>query len=185
MLSEYIAYRIQELHERAYNRLVLVLASSSSVGVLLSGLALFVSPSLKYLAIAVFIFGIMLAARIHRKTLEKMQRIIKSPEAEIVARSYFAMLKELYTEGHLIRRMLTEPQIEDPIIKREKKAVIAATRFFEARYAALKMRSKIVIVATSISMMLPHLVVLRDMVTAVIMISILIIVRKILKNSGC
>jgi hypothetical protein len=82
--------------------------------------------------------------------------------------------------------VLTEPQIEDPIIKKEKKAVIAATRFFEARYAALKMRSKIVIIATSISMMLPHLVVLKDIVTAVIMISVLIIARKVLlKNSGC
>jgi hypothetical protein len=46
MLSDYIAYRIQELHERAYNKLVLVLTSSSSVSVLLSGLALFVSPLL-------------------------------------------------------------------------------------------------------------------------------------------
>ncbi len=180
MLSDYIAYRIQELHERAYNRLVLVLASSSSVGVLLSGLALFVSPSLKYLAVAVFVFGIMLAERIHKKTLEKMRKLVKNPEAEMVARGYFAVLKDLYTKDHLIRRMLTEPQIEDPIIKREKKTVSAAVRFFEARYAALKTRTRIVITATSISIMLPHLVVLRDVATAVIMIGVLLIARKIL-----
>jgi hypothetical protein len=180
MLSEYIAYRIQELHERAYNRLVLVLASSSSVGVLLSGLALFVNPSLKHLAVAVFVFGIMLAERIHKKTLEKMRKLVKNPEAEMVARGYFAVLKDLYTKDHLIRRMLTEPQIEDPIIKREKKTVSAAVRFFEARYAALKTRTRIVITATSISIMLPHLVVLSDVVTAVIMIGVLLIARKIL-----
>jgi hypothetical protein len=180
MLSDYIAYRIQELHERAYNRLVLVLASSSSVGVLLSGLALFVSPSLKHLAVAVFVFGIMLAERIHKKTLEKMRKLVKNPEAEMVARGYFAVLKDLYTKDHLIRRMLTEPQIEDPIIKREKKTVSAAVRFFEARYAALKTRTRIVITATSISIMLPHLVVFRDVVTAVIMIGVLLIARKIL-----
>ena len=180
MLSDYIAYRIQELHERAYNKLVLVLASSSSVSVLLSGLALFVSPPLKYLAVAVFIFGVMLAEKIHKKTLEKMQRIIKSPEAEIAARRYFAVLKDLYTEDHPIRRMLAEPRIEDPVIKRERKAIFAAARFFEARYASLKTRSRIVITATSISMMLPHLVVLRDIVSAVIMIGVLIVARKIL-----
>jgi hypothetical protein len=180
MLSDYIAYRIQELHERAYNRLVLVLASSSSVGVLLSGLALFVSPSLKHLAVAVFVFGIVLAERIHKKTLEKMRKLVKNPEAEMVARGYFAVLKDLYTKDHLIRRMLTEPQIEDPIIKREKKTVSAAVRFFEARYAALKTRTRIVITATSISIMLPHLVVFRDVVTAVIMIGVLLIARKIL-----
>jgi hypothetical protein len=180
MLSDYIAYRIQELHERAYNRLVLVLASSSSVGVLLSGLALFVSPSLKHLAVAVFVFGIMLAERIHKKTLEKMRKLVKNPEAEMVARGYFAVLKDLYTKDHLIRRMLTEPQIEDPVIKREKKTVSAAARFFEARYAALKTRTRIVITATSISIMLPHLVVLRDVVTAVIMIGVLLIARKII-----
>jgi hypothetical protein len=150
------------------------------VGVLLSGLALFVSPSLKHLAVAVFVFGIMLAERIHKKTLEKMRKLVKNPEAEMVARGYFAVLKDLYTKDHLIRRMLTEPQIEDPIIKREKKTVSAAVRFFEARYAALKTRTRIVITATSISIMLPHLVVFRDVVTAVIMIGVLLIARKIL-----
>jgi hypothetical protein len=123
---------------------------------------------------------VVLAEKIHKKTLEKMQRIIKSPEAEIAARSYFAVLKDLYTEDHPIRRMLTEPQIEDPVIKRERKAIFASARFFQARNATLKTRSGIVITAKSISMMLPHLVVLRDIVTAVIMIGVLIIARKIL-----
>jgi hypothetical protein len=177
MLSDYIAYRIQELHERAYNRLVLVLASSSSVGVLLSGLALFVSPSLKYLAVAVFVFGIMLAERIHKKTLEKMRKLVKNPEAEMVARGYFAVLKDLYTKDHLIRRMLTEPQIEDPIIKREKKLIVASAPFFKARYATLRTRSRIVITATSLSILLPHFIVTKDIILTITVIGILLLAR--------
>ncbi len=177
MLSDYIAYRIQELHERAYNRLVLVLASSSSVGVLLSGLALFVSPSLKYLAVAVFVFGIMLAERIHKKTLEKMQKLVKNPEAEMVARGYFAVLKELYTADEIIYRALAEPQIEDPVIKREKKLIVASAPFFKARYAALRTRSKIVITATSLSIILPHFIVAKDIILTITVIAILLLAR--------
>jgi len=73
MLSEYIAHRIQEIYEKAYNKLVLILASSAMASVLLSGLALLTSPAFKYLAVAVFSSGILLAERIHKRTLEKQE----------------------------------------------------------------------------------------------------------------
>jgi len=74
MLSEYVAHRIQEIHEKAYNKLVLVLASSAMASVLLSGLALLASPAFKYLAVAVLISSILLAEKIHKKTLEKTEK---------------------------------------------------------------------------------------------------------------
>jgi len=46
MLSEYIAHRIQEIYEKAYNKLVLILASSAMASVLLSGFSVVDEPRL-------------------------------------------------------------------------------------------------------------------------------------------
>jgi hypothetical protein len=73
MLSEYIAHRIQEIHEKAYNKLVLVLASSAMASVLLSGLALLANPAFKYLAVAVLISSILIAERYTKRPWKKRE----------------------------------------------------------------------------------------------------------------
>lgn len=180
MLSEYIAHRIQEIHEKAYNKLVLVLASSAMASVLLSGLALLASPAFKYLAVAVLISSILLAEKIHKKTLEKTRKLLSNPEKEAAARRYLAALKDLYTADEIIYRALAEPQIEDPVAKKEKKPIVASAPFFKARYAALRTRSKIVITATSLSILLPHFIVTKDIILTVTVIGILLLARKVI-----
>jgi hypothetical protein len=180
MLSEYIAHRIQELHEKAYNKLVLILASSAMASVLLSGLALLASPAFKYLAVAVFISGILLAEKVHKNTLKKMRKLLTNPEREIVARRYIAALKDLYAADEIIHRALVEPQIEDPVVKKEKKPIVISAPLFKARYAALKTRSKIVITATSLSIILPHFIVTKDIILTIIVLAILLLTRKVI-----
>ncbi len=180
MLSEYIAHRIQELHEKAYNKLVLIFASSAMASVLLSGLALLASPAFKYLAVAVFISGILLAERVHKNTLKKMRKLLTNPEREVVARRYIAALKDLYAADEIIYRALAEPQIEDPLVKNEKRPIVASAPFFKARYAALKSRSRIVITATSLSIILPHFIVTKDIILTIIVLAILLLTRKVI-----
>jgi len=138
------------------------------------------SPAFKYLAVAVFSSGILLAERIHKRTLEKTRKLLSNPEREATARRYLAVLKDLYTSDEILHRMLTEPQIEDPIAMREKKPIAASAPFFKARYVALKTRSKIVLTATSLSITLPHFIVTKDLILMVTVVTILLIARKVI-----
>jgi len=90
------------------------------------------------------------------------------------------VLKDLYTSDEILHRMLTEPQIEDPIAMREKKPIAASAPFFKARYVALKTRSKIVLTATSLSITLPHFIVTKDLILMVTVVTILLIARKVI-----
>jgi len=173
MLADYIVHRIQTLQEKAYNKLVLILATSSLGSVLISGVSLIFNSPTKYLAYVVLLVGALAAKAVLKKTERKIRLLLAKPEKEIYAKKYLAALKDEYDEEELLRRLATEPKVEDPLAKREKKPLEAARFFIRGRYAALKARVRVVLLSTAIAAALPHLIVVKDV--GVVMVMLLIV----------
>ena len=172
MLAEYILYKIQILQEKAYNKLVLILATSSLGSVLISGISLIFNSPAKYLSYVVLLMGALAARAVLKKTEKKIRLLLARPEKEIYAKKYLAALKEEYDEEEFLRRLATEPKVEDPLVKREKKPLEAARFFVRGRYAALKARVRVVLLSTAIAAALPHLIVTKDLGFVIVMLLI-------------
>jgi len=172
MLAEYIAHKIQILQEKAYNKLVLILATSSLGSVLISGISLILNSPAKYVSYVVLLIGALAAKAVLKKTEKKIRLLLARPEKEIYAKKYLAALKEEYDEEEFLRRLATEPTVEDPLVKREKKPLEAAMFFIRGRYAALKARVRVVLLSTAVAAALPHLIVTKDLGFVVVMLLI-------------
>ena len=172
MLAEHIVHKIQILQEKVYNKLVLILAASSLGSVLISGVSLIFNSPTKYLAYVVLLMGALIAKAVLKKTERKIRLLLAKPEKEVYARRYLATLKDEYDEEEFLRRLATEPAVEDPLVKREKKPLEAARLFIRVRYAALKARVRVVLLSTAIAVTLPHLIVIKDLGVVVIMLLI-------------
>ncbi|MFN3803671.1 MAG: hypothetical protein ACK4SY_01285 [Pyrobaculum sp.] len=176
MLSDYILYKIQTLQERTYNKLVLILASTSMAGVMASGLALIFVPPLKYVALTIIIAGIVIARKTLQKTELKIRKLLAAPEREIEVSKYLAAMKELYIPDYLTP-LSTSPKIEDPLVRSEKKPLEASRHLLKTRVMTLKTRAKIVTTASIMAVVMPHLLIEKDLFLA--LVGIILVLKKI------
>jgi hypothetical protein len=162
MLSEYIARRVAEIHEKTYHRLVVALAVTSMTSVMFSGIALFFNTAYKYIALAVLALGIMVSKRILRAGERKIRKILTHFDRELLAQRYTAVLKDRYDPRDYITRIFTEPHIDDPVISGERKRLKAAQPLFAQGYTSLRTRNRLVILVTASSIILPHVLISQD-----------------------
>jgi hypothetical protein len=175
MLSEYIARRVAEIHEKTYHRLVVALAVTSMTSVMFSGIALFFNPVYKYMALAVLALGIMFSKRILRAGERKIIKILTHFDRELLAQRYTAVLKDQYDPRDYVARIFSEPHIEDPVITGERKRLRAAQPFFQQGYALLRTRNRLVVLVTASSIVLPHILISQDIEIMVITLVIVIL----------
>lgn len=179
MLAEYIAHRVETITERTYNKLVLILATTSMTSIALSGLGLVFAYAFKYLALSVAILGILAARITLRKAEEKIAKLLNMPEKTPEAKLHFAILKDSYDPYALLKAIYQEPRIEDPLVRKEKKAVEASRPMLASRYRALITRTKTIITATIMAVAIPHLIINLDVTTAIIMMITIYTVRRL------
>ncbi|ACB40254.1 hypothetical protein [Pyrobaculum neutrophilum] len=178
MLSDYIAQKIQEIEEKTYNKLVLVLSITSLTSVMTSGIAVVLNPSLKYLATATLAAGLLISRELAKRGAKKARKLLAAPEKELRVKTYFAKLKDSYNAREFLERLAREPTVEDPLVRRERKAVDAAAPLYSIKHETLKSKLRIVAYATSIAVALPHLIITKDLVITLAVLLILLAWRK-------
>jgi hypothetical protein len=178
MLSEYVARRVAEIHEKTYHRLVVALAVISMTSIMFSGIALFFNPVYKYISLAVLALGVVFSKRILRAGERKIRKILTHFDRELLARRYIAMLKDRYDPRDYIARIFSEPYIEDPVVSGERKRLKATQPFFEQGYALLRTRNRLVVLATALSILFPHILVNQDMEAVVFTLVVIILLFK-------
>lgn len=175
MLNEYIAYKIQEIQEKTYVKTVLILSSMSTISVITSGIALVTNPLLKYLAIVTLTIGIAMSYIILRQGENKIRKVLINFTREPLVQRYFAVLKDLYSPRNYFNKLISEPLIDDIVVRAERKNIEASTPLFRAKYRALKNRARIVIFATSFAITVPHIMVTKDFIFGIIVLIVLLL----------
>ncbi|AFA40780.1 hypothetical protein Pogu_2753 [Pyrobaculum oguniense TE7] len=178
MLSRYVIRKVEELEERAYHRLVLVLAATSMTSVMLSGIALLFNPTFKYLSTAVLALGILASGKILRKTEKKIRKVIQSFEREAYVKQYLARVAQEYNPREYLERIYTEPAVEDPIVAKDRREVTAAVPLLKQGYTSLRTRYRIVIMATATAVAIPHVILNKDIMMLLVVVMIMLIFKK-------
>lgn len=178
MLSRYVIRKVEELEERAYHRLVLVLAATSMTSVMLSGIALLFNPTYKYLSTAVLALGIFASGRILRKTEKKIRKVVQSFEREAYVRQYLARVAQEYNPREYLERIYTEPEVEDPLVAKDKKDVTAAAPLLRQGFTSLRTRNRIVVMATATAVAIPHVILNKDVLMLILVVVIMFLFKK-------
>ena len=178
MLSRYVIRKVEELEERAYHRLVLVLAATSMTSVMLSGIALLFNPTYKYLSTAVLALGIFASGRILRKTEKKIRKVVQSFEREAYVRQYLARVAQEYNPREYLERIYTEPEVEDPLVAKDKKDVTAAAPLLRQGFTSLRTRNRIVVMATATAVAIPHVILNKDILMLILVVVIMFLFKK-------
>lgn len=178
MLSRYVIRKVEELEERAYHRLVLVLAATSMTSVMLSGIALLFNPTYKYLSTAVLALGILASGRILRKTEKKIRKVVQSFEREAYVRQYLARVAQEYNPREYLERIYTEPEVEDPLVAKDKKDVTAAAPLLRQGFTSLRTRNRIVVMATATAVAIPHVILNKDILMLILVVVIMFLFKK-------
>lgn len=178
MLSDYISQRFQEIIEKTYYKLVLILALTSMLGVVLSGLSLIADYTLRYLALVSLFVGLLYAKTVLRNTSKKLRKLLERPEDEIRATRYFQILKDVYTPEDYLSRISEEPRLIDPVVKKEKRHLEAGRELLKTRYMNIEARMKTVVIASALAIAVPHVVITKDLLLVILAVFLAVFLRK-------
>ena len=178
MLSEYILNKIELIQEKTYNKLVLILAGSSMLSVLLSGISLIVGGWYRYLSPLVLTLGLIAARLVLNSASKKIRKLLTAPEYEKYAERYLAKLKDYYSEDDILIRIDEEPKITDPVVSRELKPLHAARPFVKAKTRVLRTRLRVVLTASALAIAIPQILVARDLLMTFLIIILLVVIRE-------
>lgn len=178
MLSDYILNKIEIIQEKTYNKLVLLLAGSSMISVLLSGISLIAGGWFKYLSPLVLALGFVTARQIINSANKKIRKLLANPEYEKYAERYLAKLKNYYSEEDILIRIEEEPRIADPVVAKELKPLHAARPFVKVKTRVLTTRLRVVYTASALAIVIPQILIEKDLLVTVTTIILLVVIRE-------